>query len=147
MTIANQIGGFRRVELAGGRMQIAPGGIRLLNPEREGDARHLYLVWAYKDGEQAGLDAAVGGGALGPFMGFFTDYEELYAMGRHDVVPLRDHFEEMRGDFVELMRLVIDAVDPVVAKGEEWSYAFCICDCMGIEVPVGTGYSFVKRGR
>lgn len=146
MIKANQTGGFCRVELADGRAQIVPGGIKLLNPEREGDALNLYLVWAYKDGEQADLDAAIRGGALGTLMGFFTDHADLYAMGRHDVVLLRDHFEEMRGDFVELMRLVIDAVDPVVAKGDEWSYAFCLCDCMGAEVPVGTGYSFVKRG-
>ena len=76
--------------------------------------------------------------------GYFTDYVDLYAMGRRDTPLLRPHFEEMKADFFELMELVVAAVEPDIPEGAKWSYAFCLCDCFGSEVPVGTGFGFQK---
>lgn len=138
---------LRRVELADGRAQIVPAGIRFLNPQREGEAEYLYFAWSFTEDDQVDLDAAIKGQALSPLFGFFTDYIDLYAMGRHDTLLLRPHFEEMKDDFLDLMELVCAAVEPEVPEGTKWSYAFCLCDCFGGEVPVGTGFGFEKGAR
>ncbi|WP_302941820.1 hypothetical protein [Senegalimassilia anaerobia] len=135
---------FRRVGLAGGRAQIVPAEINLLNPQREGEAGYLYFVWPFVEGGRIDLDAAIKGQAPSPLSGYFTDYVDLYAMGRHDTPLLRPHFEEMKADFFELMELVVAAVEPDIPEGAKWSYAFCLCDCFGSEVPVGTGFGFQK---
>ena len=54
-------------------------------------------------------------------------------------------FEGMKGDFLELMRLVVAAVETDIPEGTKWSYAFCLCDCLGAAVPVGTGFGFEKK--
>ena len=135
---------FRRVELAGGRAQIVPAEINLLNPQREGEAGYLYFVWPFIEGDLVDLGAAIKGQAAFPLSGYFTDYVDLYAMGRHDTPLLRPHFEEMQADFFELMELVIAAVEPDIPKGAKWSYAFCLFDYFCAEVPVGTGFGFQK---
>lgn len=136
---------LRCLMLAGGRMQIVPAKIDLLNPEREGQASHLYFVWTFTEGALVDLDGAIKGQASSRLFGYFTDHANLYAMGRHDVALPRACFEGMKGDFLELMRLVVAAVETDIPEGAKWSYAFCLCDCLGAAVPVGTGFGFEKK--
>lgn len=136
---------LRCLMLSGGRMQIVPSKIDLLNPQREGKARHLYFVWTFTEGALVDLDGAIEGQASSRLFGYFTDHADLYAMGRHDVALPRARFEGMKGDFLELMCLVVAAVEPDIPEGTKWSYAFCLCDCLGAAVPVGTGFGFEKE--
>lgn len=115
-----------------------------LTRNARGEAGYLYFVWPFVEGGRIDLDAAIKGQAPSPLSGYFTDYVDLYAMGRHDTPLLRPHFEEMKADFFELMELVVAAVEPDIPEGAKWSYAFCFCDCFGSEVPVGTGFGFQK---
>ena len=138
---------FRCVMLAGGRTQIVPAKIRLLNPQREGRADHLYFAWTFGEGTVVDLDGAIKGQASSQLFGYFTDHADLYAMGRHDATLPCARFEEMKGDFLELTGLIVAAVEPDIPESVKWSYAFCLCDCLGEGVPVGMGFSFEKKAR
>lgn len=135
---------FSTTALANGKMELIPEHMVILNPEAEYAAQCLYFVWAFKADEPATLDDAICEKKGAFLYGYFTNYADLYKLGRHDEALERTRFESLSIDYLDMNNRVLNALSNRINDGETWTYAFCLCDTMGSEVPVGTGYGFKK---
>lgn len=142
--------GLKGVSLAGGRRQIVPGNLEVLNPEEEGGRAYLYLVWMidpeHVDDPEDFRDCVEGRGICHPF-GWFTDFRDLYRLGRHDTPMLRSRFEAATADYMAMLDALMAASERNLPEGTWWTFAWMLCDCMGGEVPVGTApYAIETKG-
>jgi hypothetical protein len=133
--------GLKEVVLADDRMEVVPSNLQILNPSEEGKCRFLYFIWIMppeRAGEPGMLDeCAEGRGLCRPF-GWFTDHEDLYLLGRHDVPMRRERYKLEKEDYLSMAQALAEAVDRELPKGTWWTYAWMRCDSFGGETPVGT---------
>lgn len=135
---------FSTVTLADEKMQLVPESIIYLNPESKGDTQYLYFVWPFKVDEPVFLDDVLTDCTNAPLYGYFTNYLDLYKMGRHDSAVEYAHFKVLSDEYLDMTKRVLAKAEPLFCKGEAWTYAFCVCDSLGTEVPVGTAHGFEK---
>lgn len=135
---------FATTILASGKMELVPETLAYLNPESEGSTQYLYFVWPFKADAPFTLKDTVGSQAKAPLYGYFTNHLDLYKAGRHDAAVEYAHFKELECEYLDLTKRVLDKIEPLIGKGEVWTYAFCVCDSMGGEVPVGVANGFEK---
>lgn len=129
------------VALANGKKTIIPSCVELLNPEKEGKKLCLYFVWplSAEDPEHpCNLQETIDGKGLGCAFGYFTDFDDLYKLGRHDTPMLRARFKAATVDYMDMMKRLCRALSEKLDEGVEWGYAWCICDASGNKVPIGT---------
>lgn len=129
------------VSLAHGKRTIIPSCVELLNPREEGKKQHLYFVWplSAEDPENpCSLQETIDGGGLGCAFGYFTDFDDLYKLGRHDTPMLRARFNAATVDYMDMTKRLCKTLSERLDDSVEWGYAWCICDVSGNEVPVGT---------
>lgn len=70
-------GKFGSVRLAGGRFEIVPSELVLLNGEHEGSRAHLYGVWAFDCTRPCDMAGAAEGRCVGRMMGYLSDSPDL----------------------------------------------------------------------
>lgn len=143
MTIENNDASspLKVVSLAHGKKTIIPSCVELLNSEEEGKKQYLYFVWplSTEDPENpCSLQETLDGEGLGCAFGYFTDFDDLYKLGRHDAPMLRARFNAATVDYMDMTKRLCGALSEKLNEGVEWGYAWCICDVSGNEVPVGT---------
>ncbi|MBD9214177.1 MAG: hypothetical protein EGQ22_01580 [Senegalimassilia anaerobia] len=129
------------VALANGKKTIIPSCVELLNPEKEGKKLCLYFVWplSAEDPEHpCNLQETIDGKGLGCAFGYFTDFDDLYKLGRHDTPMLRARFKAATVDYMDMTKRLCRALSEKLDEGVEWGYAWCICDASGNKVPIGT---------
>lgn len=129
------------VALANGKKTIIPSCVELLNPEKEGKKLCLYFVWplSAEDPEHpCNLQETIDGKGLGCAFGYFTDFDDLYKLGRHDTPMLRARFKAATVDYMDMTKRLCRALSEKLDEGVEWGYAWCICDVSGNKVPIGT---------
>lgn len=129
------------VALANGKKTIIPSCVELLNPEKEGKKLCLYFVWplSAEDPEHpCNLQETIDGKGLGCAFGYFTDFDDLYKLGRHDTPMLRARFKAATVDYMDMTKRLCRALFEKLDEGVEWGYAWCICDASGNKVPIGT---------
>ena len=68
--------GFRRVELSDGRFTLIPNTMFILNPEKEGKTKYLYLFYTCPDEHHTSPDDA------GDFYGWYSDFNNLHIFGQ-----------------------------------------------------------------
>lgn len=140
--------GLKYARLSQDGIQAIPANLEFLNPEEEGKRSCLYLVWFLdtNNPENPGSfdDSAFGRGICHPF-GFFTDYPDLYITGQQERILTTSHLKELTEEWFALWRLMADAAARELPEGAGFAYAFCLCDCLGREVPVGTTSIFIPR--
>lgn len=132
---------LKRVSLAHGKRIVIPSSVELLNPEAEGEKQYLYFVWPLptEDPENpCSLQETFDGEGLGCAFGYFTNFDDLYKLGRHDAPMLRARFNAATVDYMDMTKRLCKALSEKLDEGVEWGYAWCICDVSGNEVPVGT---------
>lgn len=143
MTIENNdaSSSLKVVSLAHGKKTIIPSCVELLNSEEEGKKQYLYFVWplSTEDPENpCSLQETLDGEGLGCAFGYFTDFDDLYKLGRHDAPMLRARFNAATVDYMDMTKRLCRALSEKLNEGVEWGYAWCICNVSGNEVPVGT---------
>lgn len=129
------------VSLAYGKKAIIPSCVELLNPEKEGKKQYLYFVWplSAEDPENpCSLQETIDGEGLGYAFGYFTDFYDLYKLGRHDTPMFRARFNAVTVDYMDMTKRLCRILSEKLDEGVEWGFAWCICDISGNEVPIGT---------
>ena len=129
------------VSLAYGKKTIIPSCVELLNPAEEGKKQYLYFVWplSAEDPENpCSLQETIDGEGLGCAFGYFTDFDDLYKLGRHDTPMLRARFKAATVDYMDMTRRLCRTLSEKLDEGVEWGFAWCICDVFGNKVPIGT---------
>lgn len=132
---------LKTVSLAHGKRTVIPSSVELLNPEKEGKKQCLYFVWplSAEDPENpCSLQEAIDGEGFGCAFGYFTDFDDLYKLGRHDTPMLRTRFHAATVDYLDMSERLCKTLSEKLDEGVEWGYAWCICDISGNEAPVGT---------
>lgn len=70
-------GKFCSVRLKGGRFEVVPRDIVILNAGQEGHRSHLWAVWAMDCAAPCDMTGAAEGRCAGPLMGFLSDWSDL----------------------------------------------------------------------
>ncbi len=133
------------INLSNGYKQIIPDSCTILNPEMENKRSYAYLAWPIPLKENIYIDfhtSAEGKGLHTPFV-YLTDYNDLYITGRNDTPIERKRLNDMTPDYFEMNKLALDILRKD-GLDQPFMLAYCLCDCMGNEVPIGTshGYQF-----
>lgn len=138
---------FATVTLANGKMELIPKNLVMLNPESQEHAQYLYFVWPFKADAPISFKDVLCSEPKAPLYGYFTDHIDLYKTDRHDEVLSYAHFEELKEDYLDMTKRLLEKIDSLTDDGETWSYAYCLCDCLGREVQIGTSHGFTKVTR
>lgn len=133
------------INLSDGHKQIIPNSCTVLNPKMEGKRPYAYFVWPIPTQENLYIDfdaSTEGRGFHTPFV-YFTNFKDLYITGSNDTPINSKHLYEMVPEYLELNKLALDILHDDGLK-QPFMLAYCLCDCMGNEVPIGTshGYQF-----
>lgn len=104
---------FKKIELAGGRFEIVPGGTVVLNPAEEGTRRYAWGVWAFDVEAPCDQAGAADGKCVGPIMAYLSDRDDLYKYGQHRPARFVDKAdaEDCEAQAAELQSLAISHLD------------------------------------
>lgn len=140
---------FRSVKLSGGRFEVTPGDIVVLNPSLEGARARLWAVWVYDVENPCDLSGAANGGCLGPLMAYLSDRDDLWKLGQHKPARFIDEAdaEDCKEQVEELQELALDQIEKSgAADGKTFAIGWAMFDMMSPEktVPMGTSFALAK---
>lgn len=141
---------LKTVKVAGRGELLIPATMHLLNPDQEGQKLFLYRVWAFDplipEGPSSFEECVEGLGMCHPY-GWFSDYGDLWRLGRHDAPMFLARFNDATEDYKAMTLALVKAMDETVPAGTQWTFAWSPCDLLWRATPVGTApFMITSRG-
>lgn len=138
---------YSTIALSDRKKQLVPSTLTLLNPQRERKARHLYFVWLVDPENPCSLDDATKGKSFG-FYGFFSDLDNFDKIGQNNpLATTKKEWDLAVSEYKSLLNAVLDRRVDIVTPGGEWAFLWCLCDCTGGEVGIGSSPVFSQASR
>lgn len=138
------------IRLSGGRIEIVPANLMLLNQELEGERRYVWGIWAFDAFAPCDLVGAAEGRCLGPLMGYLSDRDDLwrYGGGGRERFAGRADASECGIQVLDMLLLAAVALERSGAvEGEMYGLAWAMFDMTSTADFVPMGHTeFIVEG-
>ena len=141
---------FRAVKLSGGRFEVVPDALVLLNPDAEGKRAFVWGVWCCEADRPCDQVGACEGRAVGPVMGYLSDRDDLWKLPQHGLGAFEADGDalECGSQVAELQRLALaELTGRGLLAGGPYVMAWAAFDMWHADRPTraGVGVPFQRR--